>query len=109
MKKTTTSRLRQKLTLQQEVKTPDTHGGYVRTWDDVAEVWVEIEPISSRERLIGMQTESVITHRLRLRARAGVNASQRLSGDERMFYIRSATLIEKNSILELLAEERAGV
>lgn len=109
MRKLTTSCLRQKLTLQREVQTPDTAGGYTRSWENIADVWVEIMPISSRERLIAMQRESEVTHRLRLRARVGVDASQRLSGDGRVFYIRSVSLIDKNAILELLAEERAGV
>jgi SPP1 family predicted phage head-tail adaptor len=109
MKRTITSRLRQKLTLQSEVRTADTAGGYVRAWEDVADVWAEITPISSREKLIAMQIESEITHRMTIRARTGVEASQRLNGDGRIFYIRSVTPVERNSVLELLVEERAGV
>jgi SPP1 family predicted phage head-tail adaptor len=109
MKKMIASRLRQKLTLQKEIQTSDTAGGYTRTWEDVADVWAEIEPIAAREKFIAMQMESEITHRMHLRARTGVDASQRLSGDGRVFYIRSVTPIERNSLLELLVEERAGV
>lgn len=108
-KKTITSHLRQKMMLQQEVRTPDTAGGYVRSWEDVAEVWAEIRPISGKERIVALQQESEITHRLYLRIRSGVDAGQRLISDTRTFYIRSVTPIQDNEALELLAEERAGV
>jgi len=108
MKKTVSSRLRQKLMLQKEVQTPDTAGGYVRSWEDIAEVWAEIEPVSGRERLFAMQQESAVTHRLRLRSRTDVDASQRLVSEERIFYIRYVTPIKNGELLELLAEERAG-
>jgi len=106
--RTTSSRLRQKLMLQKEVRTPDTSGGYTRSWEDVAEVWAEIEPISGRERLFAMQQISELTHRLLLRARADIDASQRLVSEDRTFYIRYVAPLNHGELLELLAEERAG-
>lgn len=41
-KKNTATLLRHRLTLQQEVKTADGAGGYVRTWQNIADLWAEI-------------------------------------------------------------------
>jgi SPP1 family predicted phage head-tail adaptor len=109
MRKTTASHLRQKLTLQSEIRTQDTAGGYTRSWQDVADLWAEITSLGGREKLMAMQLESAVTHRIVVRAGTFIDASQRLSGDGRIFYIRSVTPIENGAGLELMAEERAGV
>jgi SPP1 family predicted phage head-tail adaptor len=102
----TSSRLRQRLTLQQEVQTPDTAGGYTRGWQDVADLWAEIIPITGREKLFADQLQSQISHKIVLRYRAGVSAGQRLMFETRAFNIRYVFNIgEDNEMLELLAEE----
>lgn len=104
-RRNTSSRLRQKLTLQEEVQAQDGAGGYIRSWQDIAELWVEIEPLSGRERLSAMQLESAVTHRITMRFRSGVHTGQRLAGDDRHFNIRHAASIHKGELLELMAEE----
>ena len=91
--------------LQEEVQTADGAGGYIRSWKDVAELWAEIEPVSGRERVVAVQRESGVTHRVTLRYRSGVNAGQRLVSDTSRFDIRSVTAIQKDSLLELFVEE----
>lgn len=105
-RKTTASSLRQRLTLQTEVQTPDSAGGYVRTWEDIADLWAEIIPVSGRERLFGGQLQSEISHRIVLRYRDGITAGQRLVFENRAFNIRYVSnTMEANETLELLAEE----
>lgn len=110
-RKITATRLRQRLTLQQEVKTADGAGGYARSWQDIADLWAEISPLNYRagigsEKLAAGQIQSEISHKVTLRYRAGISASMRLVFENRAFNIRSVRNInEGNEILELLVDE----
>lgn len=105
-KRNTTSRLRHKLTLQQEVRTPDDVGGYTRTWSDVADLWAEIMPLTGNERLLGPQLQSEVTHKILLRYRDGITAGMRLVFENRALNIRYVTNVaENNELIELLADE----
>lgn len=113
--KTTSSRLRHRVTLQQEVTTDDTQGGYTRSWEDVAELWAEISPInpgsasvsaSSSEQYKFGGIETVHTYRIFLRYRSNVDASMRIVFGSRIFNIRSViNNDERNELLEIIAEE----
>ena len=102
----TCSRLRQRLTLQREVRTPDDAGGYARSWEDVADVWAEIIPVRGNERLFGHQLQSEVSHKIMLRYRADVSAGMRLLFENRAFNIRYViNSAEEGETLELLADE----
>jgi SPP1 family predicted phage head-tail adaptor len=108
--KNTSSRLRQRLTLQQEAQAPDTAGGYTRSWQNVADLWAEITPVTGREKLFADQMQSQISHKIALRYRAGVSAGQRLVFETRAFNIRYVFNVgENNEMLELLAEEGVAI
>ena len=114
-KKNTVSRLRHRITLQQEIKTADGAGGYTRSWQNVTDLWAEINIISSRfrygrERLYAGQIQSELTHKIIIRYRSGITASMRLLFENRVFNIRSiANLQENDEILELLVEEGVAI
>ncbi len=105
-KRTTASRLRQKLTLQSEIQTADGAGGYTRSWEEVAELWAEIIPISGREKLFAMQLESSVTHRVLIRWRSGVNSGQRLINDSLTLNIIYVSSIQNGELLELMVEDK---
>lgn len=106
LRKRTSSRLRHKLILQREVRTPDDIGGYNKTWTNVADIWAEIIPMSGSEKLLGGQIQAQLTHKIHLRYRDGVDASMRLVFENRAFNIRYITNVsENNELLEILAEE----
>lgn len=107
-RKNASSKLRQRVTLQEETQTADGVGGYTRSWNDVAELWVEISPLNGKEKLFAMQRQSTVTHRVVLRFRDGIKASQRLMFDNRALYIQSISGLGKSAeFLELLVEEGA--
>ena len=109
-KKNTTSMLRHRLTLQQEVRTDDGAGGYVRTWQNISDLWAEVGQISNRsiygrERLFSGQLQSEITHKVTIRYRTLVSTDMRLIFENRVFNIRAiSNMNEDNEILELLVE-----
>jgi SPP1 family predicted phage head-tail adaptor len=100
------SRLKHRLSLQQEVLSSDGMGGYVKTWEVLAELWAEIRPLGGLEVFFSGQLNARATHKIRLRYRSGVTSAMRLVFGERVFNIRSVHNIdEKNDMLELLVEE----
>lgn len=113
--KTLSSSLRHRITLQEEIRTPDEGGGYIRSWQDVAELWAEIIPYagtgnfsrgSGKERVAGGQMQAENSYRLILRYREGVTTLMRIIFDGRVFNIRSVVNVnERNEILELWIQE----
>ncbi len=109
--KNTTTRLRHRLTLQQEIQTADGAGGYTRTWQDIADLWAEINPANAkslygRERLYAGQLQSEISHKVTIRYRSGITTAMRLLFGNRAFNIRAISNIqESNETIELLVEE----
>ncbi len=104
------SRLRHRVTLQQPVMVSDTGGGYVKTWEDVEELWAGVEPLNGRditnERFIDQHVQALVTHRVYMRYREGVTSAMRLLHAGRELYIHAVVNVEERGILlEILAEE----
>ncbi|MEK6746879.1 MAG: phage head closure protein [Pseudomonadota bacterium] len=108
--KNTSSSLRHRVTLQQEINTGDGAGGYVRSWQNVADLWAEISSANiksyGQEKFFAGKIQAEITHKITIRYRAGITAAMRLTFENRIFNIRAVfNKDENNEILELLAEE----
>ena len=86
----------------------DGAGGYIRSWQDIVDLWAEITPVTGREKLVAMQLESSVTHRIVLRFRSDVRADMRLVSDTCRYNIRYVAVSPKQDRLELLAEETAA-
>lgn len=101
--------LRHRLTIQTENPVADGGGGQGDPWASpvtVATVWGRVEPLSGSEGLRAMQLEDRVTHRVTIRYRKGITASQRIKFDSRLFNIRAVINVgERNRWLQLLCEE----
>lgn len=105
-KRNSCSRLKQRLTLQQEIQASDGYGGYTRTWQNIADLWAEIIPLAGREGVADEKLEASLTHRVVLRYRSDITAGMRLLFENRAFNIRAVFNVkENNELLELLSEE----
>lgn len=106
LKKNTSSRLRQRLTLQQEIQLTDGAGGYTRSWKEIADLWAEVIPLSGREKLVAGKLESKLSHKIVTRYRSDVSPAHRLVFENRAFNIRYVLdVTEDKTLLELLVEE----
>lgn len=110
--KATTSRLRHKLALQQEIRSSDNVGGYSRVWETLCEVWAEILPLTSSAHVIGHeyhaagQLQSRVSHRIVMRYRAGITPGMRFMFEKRIFAIRALMNVnECKDTLEIAVEE----
>lgn len=105
-RKNVASKLRHRLTLEQETKIADGAGGYVRGWEEVAGLWGEITPIGGAERLESGKLQTPVRVRILLRHRGDITPAMRLVYDSRVFNIRSVINVqERDYITEILAEE----
>lgn len=85
----TAGQLRERVTIQQAVETPDGGGGSSIDWQDVATVWAEVRPLSGRERLQAQQLESAVNYRIRIRFRSDITAGMRLVWRDQVMNIRA--------------------
>lgn len=76
-------RLSKRFELQEATESQDAYGSAIKTWAKVKLVWGELEPLSGQERVVAMQTEGSITHRVRLRFDATITPKMRLKLHER--------------------------
>lgn len=58
-------------------------------WVDVANTWAAIDPVSGREFYAAEQSQSEVTHKVRLRYRPGLTTAMRISQGKRRFKIIS--------------------
>ncbi len=84
------SELRQRITLQSPVDTPDGEGGFSRQWQTIATVWASSDAASPRMRFEAAQQEYSTSHRITIRWRPDVSAAMRLSDGVRHFLINGA-------------------
>ena len=80
---------RRRLVLELPVDEPDGFGGTLRRYVAGPVLWGAIEPVGAVERLHGGRSDGVATHRITLRARAGLTAAMRLAAGPRRFAIRA--------------------
>ena len=84
-------KLRERVTIQEEVVTRDSFGAEVNPWVDAAAVWASVRPGASGERFISAadQVQATITHTVRIRYRSGLSPKQRLHWDGKYLGIQS--------------------
>src|SRR5512146_1635699 len=100
--------LRHRVTLQYETRTADGMGGYASVWNDAAQVWAAIWPVSATETLQSAQQIGTITHRIRLRYRPDLKSTWRVKFGTRCFAIVSAINRNEQGVMwELVCREMA--
>ena len=95
-------RLCHRLTLQ----TATTGGDGETVWTSAAMLWAAIDPVGGSERAVAAHVAGLVTHRIRLRARAGVTSAVRFVKGERVFRVLAVRDPgEDGRFLEIDAEE----
>jgi SPP1 family predicted phage head-tail adaptor len=98
--------LRHYVEIEQVTETSDGAGGYTSNWTTFAHAWVSINPVSGREKFQAMQTETIFTHKIKMKWIAGITTKHRIKFGTRVFDIIDVRNIEeRNIVLELMALE----
>lgn len=74
--------LNRKLVLETPVRVADGAGGFTETWSPLGQLWAEVKPSSSRERMSGTVTMSGTPYKITVRS-APVGASARPRAEQR--------------------------
>ena len=99
--------LRDRLTLEQPVRTPDGGGGASVSWEPVADLWAHVRPISGDERLAHDQVAGRLTHQVWIRHRTGVVPAMRFRDGARIYEIVAVLDSPPRTHLKCLCEERS--
>lgn len=99
-------RLRHRISLQQLTERQNHFGAVVSEWQDVAQLWAEIKPISGREQLQNAQIQSEITAQIWLRYRPDVKPTMRVLHQNQQYEIVAALNHQgRSTMLQLLCKE----
>jgi SPP1 family predicted phage head-tail adaptor len=101
------ARLRERLTLEAPMRTPDGGGGATLAWQNVAELWAHVRPISGDERLRHDQLSGRLTHEVWIRYRPGVVPAMRFTQGPRIYEIVAVIEADRRRRLKCLVEERS--
>ena len=71
-------KLRNIIAIQRRIDSKDDYGGPVYTWEDLANVWADIIPLSGRELIAAQAAKSEITTRFVIRYRDDVTPTMRI-------------------------------
>lgn len=95
--------LRSRVTLQQKTRTSDGIGGATVSWTDVATVWANVKPVSSKEKYQAERLSKNASHAITIRHRADVNEQFRVLHNSKTFavdgYVTDEEDKEKYTIL----------
>jgi SPP1 family predicted phage head-tail adaptor len=81
--------LRQSITIQQATISRNSFGEAVNTWSTVATVWAKVEMVSGTEKVDLQYASALLTHKVTIRALAGVVAKMRIAWHSRLFDINA--------------------
>lgn len=82
-------KMRHRITFQMPGGGVDEHGDPADVWEDVTTVWAAIDPISGREFYAAEQSQSEVSHKVRIRFRAGLTTAMQIKFGQRAFRIIS--------------------
>jgi len=98
--------LNKRIEIQAATKTSDGMGGFSEVYNTIATVFCAIWPLSATETVQSMQTDMVVSHRIRMRYRSLFRPSWLLKFGNRYFNIVSViNPSEKNEYLDIMAKE----
>jgi SPP1 family predicted phage head-tail adaptor len=98
--------LRHRITLQKLENVQDSFGQPVEQWNDVATIWASVKPLVGREFFAAETVNSEVTHKVRIRFRAGITPDMRIKFGTRIFQITAViNYQERNVELQLMCKE----
>ena len=104
--------LRHKAVLEKPDDSQDGEGTTALAWSPLATVQVGVTPLSGKERLEAGAVSAEVSHRVRMRARAGVTSRMRLvlvnRGNRVLQIVSVLDEGERNRYLTLLCAETVG-
>lgn len=100
------SELRHSITIQSVARVSDGAGGQTETWETSTTAWASISPANGHQKWQAMQSETPITHKIKMRYQSGISTSNRIVYDNRTFDIVEVLNVdERDIVLHIMAVE----
>jgi SPP1 family predicted phage head-tail adaptor len=96
-----------RIIIQRATVTQDDHGEPIETWATLDTVWAQYLPGGGDERYSGQQVFAETQCRFRIRHRAGIKPTDRVSYEGREYDILAVDPIGRREGLEIKAKARA--
>lgn len=100
-------KLDRRISIERALVTIDAAGGEERDWYTHATVWAEVLPVSDGERWRAQEVAASVTTRFRIRWGAGVEVTDRIAYDGRVYEIVGVKEIGRREGQEITAAARA--
>lgn len=97
--------MRERVTVQQPVRTTNSVGESTLSWSDVTTVWASVNGVSAKEALQDGQQAVTLTHRLRFRYISELTQQHRFLWRSRILHIVSLLEYDNRSEHVALCEE----
>lgn len=98
--------LRERITVQQPVRTTSALGESLVTWSTYATRWASVEGVGSREALQYGQQQVEVTHKVRMRYLDGLTATMRIQWRSRTLDVVSVLEYANRSEHVLICQEQ---
>lgn len=96
----------ERVTIRRSAKIDDEYHGKQIVWLDIAEVWAQVEPISSREYFFAQANQAEVTHKIKIRYRPDIGQGWQIKHRDRYYAVQSIIDIAgRRRFLELLCIE----
>lgn len=79
--------LRHRVTVESAAGTADGAGGETVTWDTLATLWADLEPVTAGEQIVAAHLSGVVTHQVTFRWRGDIAGGMRIVYRGRTFRI----------------------
>jgi SPP1 family predicted phage head-tail adaptor len=102
--------LRERITLEQPILTPDGQGGFTRSWQALATVWAQVTTLSTREAeyASGLQMQARV--RALIRPRTDLTPAMRAVWHSVPYAVRSITpAMGRETVMEIILEQGGEV
>lgn len=94
--------------LQAEMQASDGQGGFISSWENIAELWASITPLNGYEKFQAGQLQTPLTHKVLMRYRSGITTKNRLLYGSRVLEVKEVVNTnEDNVFLQLKCLEKA--
>jgi SPP1 family predicted phage head-tail adaptor len=97
--------MRHLATIQAPTETVGATGEVTKTWEDISEVYITLDPLSATERYALDRISATGTHTIRMWANDSLRMNHRIKLDDRIFYITSIVEMDLLAI-EIIVEEK---
>lgn len=97
--------LNERVTLQAPTEVRSPTGEVTLSWADQATIWANVEGLSSRDILQAQQANVIVSHRIIIRHRTGVDVQHRVAWRGKTLEIASITDRYNRTMTELLVRE----